>query len=215
MDYVEMIRDGSVGSLPPKEKAPDANRDMARQSGGIITSKEIRRSNIPTVYLSRMVEDGNLIRVDRGMYMDPSGDYDEYYFFSHRFKVAVFSYVSSLYLQGLTDIIPNEMEFTVYRGYNPHCMNGDVRIHYVTKEIHGLGITEGTTMFGNNVKAYDLERTICDFIKKRNEIETELFSKIINNYVRCKNKDMNRLYEYSKQMKIYRKVKELMEVFYE
>lgn len=197
MDYVERIK------------------VMARQYGGIITSKEINSSNIPTVYLTRMVENGDLIRVDRGLYMDPSGDYDEYYFFSTRFQVAVFSYVSALYLHGLTDIIPNEMEITVYRGYNPHRMNEDVRIHYVTKEIYSLGITESTTMFGNKVKAYDLERTICDFIKKRNEIETELFSKTINNYVRCKNKDMNRLYEYSKQMKIYRKVKELMEVFYE
>ena len=190
-------------------------KEKLNKTGGVITSKELKNSNIPTIYLTRMVEKGELIRVDRGIYIDSNGDYDEYYFFHNRCKVAVFSYVSALYLQGFTDIIPNEMEVTVYKGYNPHRISGNVRIHYVTKEIYDLGMTECQTMFGNTVKVYDLERTICDFIKNRSEIETELFSKTINKYVRYGNKDLNKLYEYSKKMKIYEKVKEILEVVYE
>ena len=190
-------------------------KEKLNKTGGVITSKELKNSNIPTIYLTRMVEKGELIRVDRGIYIDSNGDYDEYYFFHNRCKVAVFSYVSALYLQGFTDIIPNEMEVTVYKGYNPHRISGNVRIHYVTKEIYDLGMTECQTMFGNTVKVYDLERTICDFIKNRSEIETELFSKTINKYVRYENKDLNKLYEYSKKMKIYEKVKEILEVVYE
>ena len=190
-------------------------KEKLNKTGGVITSKELKNSNIPTIYLTRMVEKGELIRVDRGIYIDSNGDYDEYYFFHNRCKVAVFSYVSALYLQGFTDIIPNEMEVTVYKGYNPHRISGSVRIHYVTKEIYDLGMTESQTMFGNTVKVYDLERTICDFIKNRSEIETELFSKTINKYVRYGNKDLNKLYEYSKKMKIYEKVKEILEVVYE
>ena len=107
------------------------------------------------------------------------------------------------------------MEVTLYKGYNPHRISGSVRIHYVTKAIYNLGMTECQTMFGNTVKVYDLERTICDFIKNRSEIETELFSKTINFYTRYENKDLNKLYEYSKKMKIYEKVKEILEVVYE
>lgn len=190
-------------------------KEKLNKTGGVITSKELKNSNIPTIYLTRMVEKGEIIRVDRGIYIDSNGDYDEYYFFHNRCKVAVFSYVSALYLQGFTDIIPNEMEVTVYKGYNPHRISGSVRIHYITKEIYDLGMTECQTMFGNTVKVYDLERTICDFIKNRSEIETELFSKTINKYVRYENKDLNKLYEYSKKMKIYEKVKEILEVVYE
>lgn len=190
-------------------------KEKLNKTSGVITSKELKNSNIPTIYLTRMVEKGELIRADRGIYIDSNGDYDEYYFFHNRCKVAVFSYVSALYLQGFTDIIPNEMEVTVYKGYNPHRISGNVRIHYVTKEIYDLGMTECQTMFGNTVKVYDLDRTICDFIKNRSEIETELFSKTINKYVRYGNKDLNKLYEYSKKMKIYEKVKEILEVVYE
>ncbi len=85
----------------------------------------------------------------------------------------------------------------MYRGYNSHRISGNVRIHYVIKPIYEPGITECETVFGNTVKVYDLERTVCDFIKNRNEIETELFSKTVNRYVRDKNKDLNKLYECS------------------
>lgn len=162
-----------------------------------------------------MVEKGELIRADRGIYIDSNGDYDEYYFFHNRFKVAIFSYVSALYLHQFTDIIPEGMEVTVYKGYNSHRISRSVRIHYVTKEVYDLGVTECRTMFGNIVKVYDLERTICDLIKNRSEIEMELFSKTINRYVRYENKDLNKLYDYSKKMKIYEKVKEVLEVVYE
>lgn len=197
MDYIQQI----------KEKM--------KKTGGVITSKEVRDSNIPTIYLTRMTETGEIIRADRGIYILPDGDYDEYYFFNKRYEVAIFSYVSALYLHQFTDILPKEIEITVYKGYNAHRISGNVRVRYVTKTIYNLGVTECKTMFGNTVKVYDLERTICDLVKNRNEVETELFSKTINKYVRYKNKDLNKLYEYSKKMKIYEKLKEILEVVYE
>lgn len=190
-------------------------KDIMETKGGIITSKDLKDNNIPTIYLTRLTERGDLIRADRGIYFDPNGDYDEYYFFHKRYPKAIFSYVSALYLRQFTDIIPFDMEVTLYKGYNAHRMDNSIRIHYVTQNIHGLGVTEVKTKYGNKVKAYDLERTICDFIKNRSEIEIELFSKTINRYVREKDKNMNKLYEYSKEMKIYDKVRDIIEVIYE
>ncbi|HQC54752.1 MAG TPA: type IV toxin-antitoxin system AbiEi family antitoxin domain-containing protein [Clostridia bacterium] len=186
--------------------------DKMKKAGGVITSKEVSDSNIPTIYLTRMEKAGEIIRVDRGIYILPDGDYDEYYFFQKRFKVAIFSYASALYLHQFTDIIPEQKEITVYKGYNPHRISDNVKIHYVTKPIYDLGVTERETIFGNSVKVYDMERTICDLVKSRNEMETELFSKTINQYVRDRNKDLHKLYEYSKKMKIYEKVKEILDI---
>lgn len=190
-------------------------KEEMKKTGGIITNKAVKDANIPTIYLTRMTEKGELIRVDRGIYINSEGDYDEYYFFHKRYNVAVFSYISALYLHQITDIIPEEMEITVYKGYNSQRLNENIRVHYVTKSIYNLGITYSKTMYGNTVKVYDLERTICDLIKNRKEIETELFSKAINRYLRGTNKDLNKLYEYSKKMKIYDKVRNIFEVVYE
>lgn len=194
MDYVEQIK----GKM--------------KKSGGIITSKEIKDANIPTMYLTRMVENGEIIRVDRGIYILPDGDYDEYYFLQKRSKVAIFSYLSALYLHQFSDLIPEKMEITVYKGYNVHRLKGNVKVHYVTRSLHHLGVTECETAFGNKVKTYDLERTICDLVKNRQEIEAELFAKTINKYVRDENKDLHKLYDYSKKMNIYEKVKEIIEI---
>ncbi|RRD94616.1 abortive phage infection protein [Clostridiales bacterium COT073_COT-073] len=186
-----------------------------RKTGGVITGKDLREENIPTIYLTRMVETGDLIRVERGIYIDSTGDFDEYYFFHKRYQSAVFSYLSALYLHQFIDIIPQEMEITVCRGYNIHRMGKSVRAHYVAKSIHGLGATELPTIYGNKVRVYDLERTLCDIIKDREELESEMFAKTINKYVRSKEKDLSKLYEYSREMKIYDKVREILEVVYE
>ena len=93
-------------------------KDILKTSSGIITSKQLKALNIPTVYLTRLVEKGELTRVDRGIYIDSTGDYDEFFFFQTRYSTAIYSYVTSLYFHNLTEIIPHELEITVYKGYN-------------------------------------------------------------------------------------------------
>ena len=117
-------------------------REKIEKMGGFITSGELVNSNIPTIYLTRMVEAGELVREERGVYLSAKGDYDEYYFFQNKYKVAIFSYVSALYLFQFTDIIPSELEVTVYKGYNASRIQRDKRVHYVNKDIYELGITQ-------------------------------------------------------------------------
>ena len=189
--------------------------EKLKQSGGILLSEEVISENIPSIYLTRMVEQGRLQRVNRGIYMMEGGQYDEYYFFQRRYKVAIFSYLSALYLHQLTDSIPNKLEVTLYRGYNPHRMDENIIKHYVTKEVHELGIVDCKTMYGNTVRVYDLERTICDLIKNRKAIDSEIFSKVLNRYVSSSNKDLVKLYKYAQKMKILDKVLGVVEVLYE
>ncbi len=190
-------------------------KNILKDSGGIITTKALKENNIPTIYLTRMIENGDIIRVSRGIYINENGDYDEYFFLNERYKNIVFSYVSALYLLNFTDIIPQNMEVTVYSGFNAHRIKKNIYIHYVKKEILELGKIEVKTMYGNIVRCYDIERCICDFVANRKDIEVELFSKTINNYIRYKNKNMNKLYQYSKKMNIFDKVSSIMEIVYE
>jgi len=190
-------------------------KNIIENNGGVVTAKALRDKNIPTVYLSRLVASGDLRRAARGIYINKDGDYDEYYFLNERYKGIVFSYLSSLYLLNFTDIIPQNMEITVYSGFNAHRIKENVNIHYVKKDLVEVGITEVETIYGNKVRTYNIERTICDLIESRKDIEAELFSKTINRYIRHKNKDLDKLYEYSQKMKIYNKVKDIIEVVYE
>lgn len=88
-----------------------------KDNNGIITTQYCREEEIPRIYLTRLVEENILTRVDRGIYISKDGDYDEYYFFQYKFKRTVFSYETALYLQWLIDKISQVMEFSVSYSY--------------------------------------------------------------------------------------------------
>ena len=82
-------------------------REKIEKMGGFITSGELVNSNIPTIYLTRMVEAGELVREERGVYLSAKGDYDEYYFFqisiklqsSHMYLLCIYFNLQILFLQ--------------------------------------------------------------------------------------------------------------------
>ena len=72
---------------------------------GIITYKDCKALGIPTIYLTRLEQEGTIFRVEKGIYLDANGVYDDYYFFQYKFSKAIYSYTSALYLLGVTDEI--------------------------------------------------------------------------------------------------------------
>ena len=83
---------------------------------------------------------------------------------------------------------------------------------FVKKEWLDLGTIEILSPFGTKIKAYDVERTICDIIKNKSKMDSEIFSKALKLYAKSKAKDLNKLRKYSRIMKIEKKVNEYMEV---
>jgi len=185
------------------------------KSGGIITASYCRSKKIPTVYLSRLVREGDLLRAAEGLYISEEGMYDDYYYFQYRFKKVVFSYETALHLLGVTDKIPQGMDVTVYYSYKFNEVPTTVNIHYINKEIHGLGVVEARTMFNNPVRVYSYERTLCDFIAHEDKMDREVYIKLIRSYAKYAKRDIHALYEIATRMGIDKEVKALMEVVYE
>ena len=51
-----------------------------KENHGIVTTAWCESQSIPRAYLSKMEKEGLITRIARGIYIDESGDYDEYYF---------------------------------------------------------------------------------------------------------------------------------------
>ncbi|WP_067139485.1 type IV toxin-antitoxin system AbiEi family antitoxin domain-containing protein [Oceanivirga salmonicida] len=182
------------------------------KSGGIITSKYCVLNEIPSVYLTRLVRDNILKKISQGIYVTENADFDELYFFQLRYKKTIFSYYTALYLLGLSDKIIQNIDVTVESGYKFNEIMPNVNIKYVKKSLFKLGVIEVETMFGNKVRTYCFERIICDFIKNKNNIDIEIYAKIIRKYINYKNKNLELLYEIASKMGI---LKEVMEIYYE
>ena len=72
----------------------------------IIRTSDVVKKGIPKPYLNRMVENGQLIKVARGIYITDWSQYDEYAIFQLQHQKVIYSYLSALYLHGLIDVIP-------------------------------------------------------------------------------------------------------------
>ncbi|WP_243555275.1 hypothetical protein [Mycoplasmopsis bovis] len=111
----------------------------------------------------------------------------------------------------------HQIDVTVYSGYNAKGIKKRANVYYCDRNKHSIGLSESKTLFGNKVKVYDFERTICDFVKLRKKTDSEIFSKLISAYIKYENRDWKKkLYEYAYELGIHKKkISEIFELFYE
>ena len=102
---------------------------------------------------------------------------------------------------------------TAPQGYNPTRNKIDSLVvrKISNPSIYELGIKETKTYFGNVIRIYDEERTICDLIKHRDRYDSETFVKAIRLYIKRIN-NQNKLFRYARKLGIEKKVFEIMEV---
>lgn len=186
---------------------------IMNNNGGYITTKELDENNINRYFLTKMVERKKINRISRGYYGLVDYNVDEYYKIISMSERAVFSMNTALYLHNLSDRTPLIFDITVpyYYGGNLR-KNKKVNLYFVKKSILNLGKIEITSPFGMKIKVYDKERTICDIVKNKNNIDIEIFSNAIKNYIKSSDKNLNKLMRYAKELKVEKKIREYMEV---
>lgn len=178
-----------------------------------ITTKEVENVGISRRFLGFLVAKNKIIRLSRGIYTLPNELEDDYFIIGNKSKYAIFSNLTALYFHGLCDRIPVKYDVTVKSGYKGSLQKSDnINLYYIKKENFELGLTNIETNYGNNVRVYDVERSICDIIKNKNKLDLELFNKAIRNYYYSKNKNIIRLYDYAEKLGIYEKVRNTFEV---
>lgn len=187
-------------------------KKLLKKHNGIITTKQIEEIGISRVYIKQFVKSGIIERVKKGVYISSDIIEDEFYILQIRNNSAIFSYNTAMYFWGETERTPDKIDVTVYSGYNKQRIPNDVRVHYIKKELLRLGAVTVKTPFGFSVKAYNLERTICDILKERNTgIDKEQTNKFIRDIIKNKKIDINKTYKYAKKLKCVKKLETVME----
>lgn len=189
-------------------------KKIAEHSDGVVTTKQIEEAGLSRTIIKSYVEQDLLIRESQGVYTISSALVDEYKLLQMRSGKVVFSYGTALYLHGLSDRVPHELDISVPQGYNVSRIKRDypdIRCHYVKAEVWNYGITKLHTPMGAEVVAYDKERCICDLISKKNHMDMQLFSQVIKDYFSTAS-DMRKILKYAKTFGIEEKVRTYMEV---
>lgn len=188
-------------------------RQIISQSNGLIETSQAIAAGISKPAFYDFVNKNNLQQVSHGIYVESDAWVDSMYILHLRCKQAVFSHETALFFHDLTDREPMEYSITVRRGYNPSLLKADgVQVYTIKKDLYDLGLIAMKTPFGNTVPVYDMERTICDILRKRSNIEMQDFQGAMKMYVKRKDKDLRKLMQYSQKMRVEKILRQYLEV---
>lgn len=112
----------------------------------------------------------------------------------------IFSHNTALYFYNLTDRTPFTLDMTFQS--NVRISNYMISSHYINKERLEIGLITKELDDGTTIRIYNMERTICDIIRDRNKIDSQIFNTALKEYMKRNDKNLNLLYEYAKEFRI-------------
>lgn len=200
---------------PMNEKSIDIIYDLMKSNDGYVTSKQVTELGIHRMYLKIMNDRKIIERVGKGIYIDSNRIEDLYYVFSLENPKVIFSHMTALYFHGLSIIAPrNEYDITVINKYhNPKLKHHN--IFYVSKKAYYIGVSNVVTPMGNRVKAYDIERCICDIIRSKKRMDLEHVKYSVKEYLKRNDKDLIKLADYAEILSVKEEVMSFVSMMYE
>ena len=191
---------------------PSSIQQLFEQGKGIVSAKTLLENGVSYYDISGLLADGVIVKLKRGLYKWVALETDEMAEVAQVVPGGVFCLLSAAFYYGLTTTVPATHHVAipddrkvVLPGYPP------IHLYFWNKTPYSLGITTAE-LTGGSVKLYDLEKTVCDVIRHRNKIGFEVLKEILRNYLDRKDRNLNRLHAYARQLNIFNKVDEFVKI---
>lgn len=187
--------------------------ELILRNKGIIHTSKIVEEGISKTYFYEYVKENKLEKLVHGVYITKDAWVDTMYLIYQRCKQAVFSHETALYFHDLTDREPVMYEITVKTGYNPTKLKRDgIQTYTIKSELHEEGIELMETAFGHEVPVYNMERTICDIVRNRNNTEMQTLQNALKQYVKRKDKNIQLLMQYAKAFRVEKILRQYLDI---
>lgn len=191
----------------------DKLKSLIDDKNGLILTKDVVEEGIPREYLNQLLRENKLERIAHGVYLTPEAFDDEMYRIQARNTRTVFSHETALYLHDLTDRDPLEWSVTVPYGYNAtHLRKEGIKVYTVKKELHQMGTIEMETQFGRSVRVYNKERTICDILRNRKNMDISILNDGVKRYLNNKDKNIPLLMRYAEELNVQEALRKYVEI---
>jgi len=188
-------------------------RELIKHQGCILQASDLEKYGIPRTYLSVMAKKGEIQRVSRGVYSAAGDLVDEMAGLQARYKGAIFSHETALYLLDLSDRTPLYYSVTVPAGYNATSLKASgAKVYFVNRRLYPLGLITMKSSHGHDIKTFGLERTICDVLRNRNQVDVQLVTAALKRYVGKAERNIDLLYDYARQFRVQKIVRQTIDV---
>ena len=181
---------------------------------GLIRPRDLDALALPRVALTRLVRQGRLERVGRGLYASPgrlASEHGSMAEVAHRHSQAVVCLLSALRVHGLTTQSPFELWLAI-----PNKSRAP-RIDYPPLRIlrfSGAGLIEGVEEYridGVAVRVTSVARTVADCFKFRNKIGLDVALEALRESWAARHVTMDELWRYAVQCRVANVMRPYME----
>jgi len=186
---------------------------LLQKNNGFIKTTDAVQAGISRAYLGEYVRDRGLERVALGLYMSQDAWGDGMYVIQMRYPLAVFSHETALYLLNLAEREPVRFSVTLKAGASMAGLTKQgVKVYKVKEELFDSGVMEVMSPAGHAVRVYNPERTLCDLVRSRRNIEIQTLQTAIKAYMRSKEKNLPLLMRYAKSFSVEKIIRRYLEV---
>ena len=180
-----------------------------------ITTAELKDMGYSYYKIGKLEEQGILSRVNRSTYENLTYKGDENDFFSAEAFVpyGVICLMSAARYYELTNFLPDAVDVAIERKKKVNTLPEwpEIRIFYFDASRMDLGVTE--VRDGDNCfHIFDIEKTVVDIIYYRNKIGIEETSEVLRNYLKRRDRQIDRLYAYAKRLRCEKIVRTYLEI---
>ena len=173
------------------------------QNKGYLTSKFIRGNRSLYYQLKTMLDAEKVVKIKRGLYRHV--DFAEEAGWGEACKIApqavicLFSawrfYELSTQTSSVIHVAIPAKNKVLLPDYPP------IKLYYWDKRFYETGIIE-TTYNEEQIKIYDIEKSVCDTIRYRNKVGIDITSEVLRNYLKRKDRNLDKLMKYADNMRI-------------
>ena len=191
----------------------DVLDNLVQNGNGYLCTSQVVEAGVSKPTLAEYVRQRKMERVAQGVYLAEDTWPDKLYLLCLSNSRIVFSHETALMLHGLMEREPKITSVTVKAGYNAsHLRQKGIRVYQVKPDVYDLGVVDVKTGFGNTVRAYDMERTICDILRYKDAMDVQVFQYAMKEYMGSNHKNLNHLMAYAKKFQIESAVRTYTEV---
>lgn len=189
--------------------------DIIAENKKFITTAELKDMGYSYYKMGQLEKNGLLHRVNRTTYENLSYKGDENDFFSAEAYVpnGVICLMSAARYYGLTNFLPDAVDVAIDRKKKVSTLPEwpELRIFYFNSARMDIGVTE-VIEDGNKFHIFDIEKTVVDIIYFRNKIGIEETSEVLKNYLKRKDRQIDRLYTYARRLRCEKVTRTYLEV---
>jgi predicted transcriptional regulator of viral defense system len=170
----------------------------------IYRSKELSKLGLTYYRINKLIEKGNLTKLNKSNYENNNydGDENDFYYVDAYAHAGVVSLMSAAVHYGLTTYRPDSIEVAIPKNKNITTLPDwpVINLFYFEGYRYNLGIEE-IWNGENHFKIYDIEKTVIDIIYYRNKIGIEETKEVLTNYLKRSDRDLNKLIRYADKLK--------------